>query len=83
MTTTARPMQRSAWPRRAVTAGLMLAPLLLSACYVVPIVPVQGPGYRPHHRHYQPGPYYRRPGWYGQAPAEAGQVHIEVSSNSR
>lgn len=54
---------RSAWPRRAATAGLMLAPLLLSACYVVPVAPA--PVYRPYHRHDGPGPYHRRPGWYG------------------
>ena len=83
MTTNARP--RAAWPRRAATAGLMLAPLLLSACYVVPVAPAPAPVYRPYHRPYYPGPYYRRPGWYGQAaPAAAdAQVHIEVSSNSR
>lgn len=85
MTTNARPQAapRAAWPRRAATAGLMLAPLLLSACYVVPVAPAPAPVYRPYHRPYYPGPYYRRPGWYGQAPAADAQVHIEVSSSSR
>lgn len=75
---------RAGWPRRAATAGLMLAPLLLSACYVVPVAPAPAPVYRPYYRHYHPGPYYR-PGWYGQA-APAGtqaQVHIDVASSSR
>ena len=80
------PSSRSAWPRRTATLGLLLTPLLLSACYVVPVAPA--PGYRYHDRYYEPYPYpyryHRYRGGYGQAaPAVDGSVQIELAGSSR
>jgi hypothetical protein len=56
-----------AW--RAAKLALLLSPTLLAACYVVPVVPVPQPVYRP----YYPQPYYRpaprHRGYHGEAPA--------------
>lgn len=56
-----------AW--RAAKAVLLLSPALLGGCYVVPVVPVPQPVYRPYYPRppYRPAPPYR---YHGDASAQ-------------
>ena len=77
--------------KRGAQLVLLVMPMLLAGCYVVPIVPVQprvyGPAYHPYPRPYYRG-YYRVgeaqvPATADAAPAPQPAAHIEVASNSR
>lgn len=60
-----------AW--RAAKAVLLLSPALLGGCYVVPVVPVPQPVYRPYYPRppYRPAPPYRHHGEVPAAPSFA------------
>jgi hypothetical protein len=80
-------MRRPSFPStRSLRFALLMLPVVLSACYVVPIAPAHPPGYGPGYRHYgpgyrhyrpYPGPYYRNGPYYrggyqvGQADAQS------------
>lgn len=68
--------------RRLAQCALLLSPLLLTACYVVPIAPAPYPAYEPHHPKPYPDRRHQHRGYrYGEAPAAAGSALAEHTTS--